>query len=110
MPTDNVKGKSRCRVGATVGYGSKKRGAAFVQFAAVLLSLGAVIHEFWIQRQENRWLRDTELHARLAELGTRPQVEDVELAVQKILKLMNDQNVDITGVSVRKAISPYGSV
>ena len=60
----------------------------------------AVLYEFRIQSPKDRHLRDVQLHATIATLATNEDVDVTGYAVQKIMALMHEDGVDMTGISV----------
>ena len=76
--------------------------ARAIEFVAIVVGMAAVIFEFWFERPRDRELRDVQLHATVAELATRGNVNETSHAVQRILELMHRDGVDMSGISIPK--------
>ena len=79
-----------------------------IQFGAILLGVFVIAHEFWVQHPKDRALRNAELHAQLATLATSEDIEDTEVAIQKIMALMHLEGNDMAGISVPNATFRMG--
>ena len=76
------------------------RMAGVVTFLSVVVGMGAVVHEFGIERPKDRALREAQLRASIANLVVGANVEVVGGPIQKIMNLLQDENLDMTGISV----------
>lgn len=72
----------------------------WLELIAVVVTMGAVFHEFVFETPRDRALRDVRLHATVADLSSRANTNAASHAAQKILGLMHRDRVDMTGISV----------
>ena len=76
------------------------RGATIAQLLAVVIVMGTVVHEFNIERPKERTIREAQLHASIAHLLSLEDRTTAHLSVHKIMKLLRDDERDMTGIAV----------